>query len=254
MTQNQFLIISQLLSTNQFQVIAVIADCIDAASTFDKSFLPKLLEIIEISFNQNIFVNESIDLFRSILIRCPEIMEEPYFENTQRILQKIVPSGTFAALQTMSDIIITFYDHQIVQWLLPIILKYCQLSLDFCVDILDMFDELYTTFDETEFPNLYSDFAFTYLQIVLPFCIVKSLDDEVIELRSKLRPSFLSIRSMIDNDDSTRFEQFLRMKIMEYQNNYQMIEAICFIWDCADKVPPELAHVHIYRPILFQSL
>ena len=69
MNNNKDIITEELIKTGNFQVIVVLSDCLTYSSTFDKRFLPKFLEIIEIAFNQNVFVDETLELFRNILIR-----------------------------------------------------------------------------------------------------------------------------------------------------------------------------------------
>lgn len=181
-------------------------------------------------------------------------MEDPYRQTTERIIQKVMQMRTFNSLKTLIDFVISFYDNQSINFVLQVILEYCKLSLDFCVDALELFDEIFTLIDEMEgMEEMYSNFTFEYLKIVLPFCVIKSMDDETIETRSKLRGSFMAIQSLICYNESTKFVDYLRMILMQNQGNMQIVEAICFIWDAADRLPDDLKGVKIFRPFGFTN-
>ena len=195
-------------------------------------------------------------------------MQHPYRPMTERIINKIIPLNVFQSLKVLIDFVITFYDNEIITSILPMILQYCQFSLEFCIDTLALFDEIQTIFfpDEDEedspiedqhqlqqFQITFANFSFEYLKIVLPFCVVKSIDDEVIEIRSKLRGSFMTIKSMICFFEHSKFEEYLKFILSQNQGNLQVLEAVCFIWDSADRLPQELKQVTIYRPEGFES-
>ena len=69
MNNSQNLILSELIKTGNFNVIVVLSDCLTYSSTFNKQFLPQLMELIEITLTRNIHVEQGLDLFQTFLIR-----------------------------------------------------------------------------------------------------------------------------------------------------------------------------------------
>ena len=63
----------------------------------------------------------------------------------------------------------------------------------------------------------------------------------------------MSIETMITFEESTKFTDYLRMIINQNQNNYQIVEAVCFVWDSATKLPPEFSQINIFRPFGFEN-
>ena len=54
--------------------------------------------------------------------------------------------------------------------------------------------------------------------------IIKSMDDETIEIRSKLRGSFMAIQSLICYYQSSKFVDYLKMILMQNQGNIQIVK------------------------------
>ncbi|EAL51592.2 hypothetical protein EHI8A_094200 [Entamoeba histolytica HM-1:IMSS-B] len=238
-------IMTTFIQTNNLSSILILSDAVQYSSTFPKELLSSLLQIVYLSLKNSTYVDYSLDLFSNLFIRASELIEQPFLQMTTQVIQLIILLQTPNALQTLINFSIAFYDAPILIDIIPVLLQYCSTSLENCVDVMEFFEEMYTLYDDTpELESSLQKFSIEYLKILIPLCCVHSFDDESIVTRSKLRAG-LNCISEISN---SLYFDCLKSFLIQNQSNQMVVESICFLWEAVDKLPQELASVHIHRP------
>ena len=158
--------------------------------------------------------------------------------------------------QRSFDVLITFciafYEYPIFENLIGIILEYCKASLEFSVTAMNLFEELFTLYEDDEhLEQIAKNMAMNYFQIVAQECIaIKDgmIDSDVVDLRSRIRPGMNCIASMIDE---TVYLNILKQIIMSNTQNYPVIECCTFLWEAvSNDIPNELKSITVLRPKL----
>ncbi|KAL7717617.1 Importin N-terminal domain-containing protein [Entamoeba marina] len=235
-----------LLNTSHPDVIITLSDSLVHSTSFPVEYTTQLLTIVFNSLQHSQHIEEALDIF-SNFIKYTDVIQPPLIEITSSILQCISQLNMSYELEVLVNFCIKFYNTPLLLAVSPVLMKYCKQSIEYCVVVMNFFEEMYMCYDDTpELTERLQLLCLEYLKILLLQCIVKSNDDDVIVLRSELRSGLNCVAEILGD----KYKGVLEEILLTNKNNGPLQESVCFVWEAVLQLPIELQSVHIYRPDL----
>ena len=131
---------------------------------------------------------------------------------TLQILRLVVHIKTYACFKTLLTFCITFYDTPLLLEVIPSVFVWCHESLDYCVETVSLFEELYTCYDDS--PQIEENVravARNFLQIVVPQCALRVVDEDRIEARSHLVAGMNCVAEILGPLFDSTLSEYLRL-------------------------------------------